>query len=57
MFKYKVTVKKGKGTINESKGAKKSVVIKSKKHLTESEIFAKTAEYYKKKYNFIVESI
>lgn len=57
MFKYRVTVKRGKGTLNESKGAKRNVVIKSKKPLTESAIFEKTAKYYKNKYNFIVESI
>ena len=57
MFKYKVSIKNGKGTITESKGAKKSVTIKSKKPLTNEEVFAKTAEYYKNKYNFIVESV
>ena len=57
MFKYEISVKKGKGMINESNFFKKKVVIKSKKRLTESEIFSKVAQYFKKKYNFIVESI
>lgn len=57
MFKYKISVKKGNGMINESKFLKKKVVIKSKKRLTESEIFSKVSQYFKKKYNFIVESI
>ena len=56
MFKYKVTIKKGKGAINESKSFKKSVVVKSKTHLTEEQAFGKAADYYKNKYNFIVES-
>ena len=56
MFKYKVTIKKGKGAINESKSFKKSVVVKSKTHLTEEQAFGKAADYYKSKYNFIVES-
>lgn len=52
MFKYKVTVKNGKGSLNESK----TVLVKSKKRLTTEEAFNKAAEYYKNKYNFIVES-
>lgn len=52
MFKYKVTVKNGKGSLNESK----TVLVKSKRHLTNEEAFDKASEYYKKKYNFIVES-
>lgn len=56
MFKYKVTIKKGKGAINESKTFKKSVVVKSKSHLTKEQAFRKAANYYKSKYNFIVES-
>lgn len=50
MFKYKVTVKNGKGSLNESK----TVLVKSKKRLTTEEAFNKAAEYYKNKYNFIV---
>lgn len=52
MFKYKVTVKNGKGSLNESK----TVLVKSKKRLTSEEAFNKASEYYKNKYNFIVES-
>ena len=56
MFKYKVTVKNGKGVISESNAPKKSVVVKSKKHLSKDEAFNEAAKYYKEKYNFIVES-
>lgn len=52
MFKYKVTVKNGKGSLNESK----TVTVKSKRRLTSEEVFDKASEYYKNKYNFIVES-
>lgn len=52
MFKYKVTVKNGKGSLNENK----TVLVKSKRHLTTEEAFNKASEYYKNKYNFIVES-
>ena len=58
MFKYKITVKKGKGALNESLNhIKKSIVIKSKTPKTPEKLFSEAEEYYKKKYNFIVESI
>lgn len=52
MFKYKVTVKNGKGYLNESK----TLIVKSKRRLTNEEAFDKASKYYKNKYNFIVES-
>ena len=56
MFKYKVTIKKVKGLISESKSVKKSIVIKSEKPLSNDKVFAKAADYYKNKYDFILES-
>lgn len=57
MFKYKITVKKGKGALNESLNhIKKSIVIKSKTPKTSEKLFSEAEEYYKKRYNFILES-
>jgi hypothetical protein len=57
MFRYKVTVKKGKGDINESFNCgKKSITIKSKTPKTAERLFDEAASYFKKKYNFILES-
>ena len=56
MFKYKVIIKKVKGLISESKSVKKSIVIKSEKPLSNDKVFAKAADYYKNKYDFILES-
>lgn len=57
MFKYKVTVKKGKNALNQSsKSVKKSIIIKSKTQKSEKKLFSEAAKYYKEKYNFILES-
>lgn len=57
MFKYKVTVKKGKNALNQSsKSVKKSIIIKSKTPKSEKKLFSEASKYYKEKYNFILES-
>lgn len=56
MYGYTIKIKQISGKINENKIPKKSLIIKSKKMISENEAFEVASEYLKKKYNLTLES-
>ena len=56
MFEYNITIQKVSGVLTESAIPKKSLVVKSKKVLSEQKAFDSASEYLKEKYNLVLES-
>lgn len=56
MYGYTIKIKQISGKINENKIPKKSLIIKSKKMISENAAFEVASEYLKKKYNLTLES-
>ena len=55
MFEYNITIQKVSGVLTESAIPKKSLVVKSKKVLSEQKAFDSASEYLKEKYNLVLE--
>lgn len=56
MYKYKISIKKVSGRLNESVLPNKNLVINSKTKKHVNQIFAEASEYLMKKYGLVLES-
>lgn len=56
MYKYKISIKKVSGRLNESALPKKNIVLKSKTKKTNSQIFAECSEYLIQNYGLVLET-
>ena len=56
MYKYKISIKKVSGRLNESALPKKNIVLKSKTKKTNSQIFTECSEYLMQNYGLVLET-
>lgn len=56
MYKYKISIKKVSGRLNESVLPSKNLTIKSKTQKTDKQVFAEASKYLKQKYGLVIES-
>ena len=56
MYKYKVSIKRVSGRLNESALPKKNIILKSKTRKSNRQIFTEAADYLMKKYGLVLES-
>ena len=56
MYKYKISIKRVSGRLNESALPKKNIILKSKTRKSNRQIFIEAADYLMKKYGLVLES-
>lgn len=56
MYKYKISIKKVSGRLNESVIPSKNLVVKSKTKKSKSAVLTEASEFFKKKYGLVIKS-